>query len=212
MSAALRTLRLAFAALALTAIVVQFLSGSTGSAFRALNFFSFFTIQGNLLGIAALVAAALGREASSRRLDLLRSAAVFALVVIGLVFALLLADLQEELQVTKPWVDTVLHRVMPVVLVADWLLDPPDRRIPARSALGWLGFPAAWTAYTLVRGAITGWYPYPFIDPGIHSAGRVAVNCVAILLGMLAVIGLVVAVGNALRARSIPLWGTMSSR
>ena len=32
-------------------------------------------------------------------------------------------------------------------------------------------------SYTFARGAITGWYPYPFIDPGIHSAGGLIVNC-----------------------------------
>jgi hypothetical protein len=201
---ALRILRLGFAALALTAMAVQFASGSSGSAFRALNFFSFFTIQGNLIAVAVLLAGALGPGPSSPRRDLVRGAAVLYLVVIGLVFALLLADLQEQLQLTKPWVDTVLHRVMPVVLAADWLLDPPEHRLALRSALAWLAFPAAWTAYTLVRGAITGWYPYPFIDPAVHSAGRVAVNCVAILVGMLAVTALVVAVGNVLRARSAP--------
>lgn len=208
---ALRIARLGFAALALTAIVVQLVSGSTGSGFRALNFFSFFTIQANLLAIVALVAAALQSGPASRRLDLLRGAAVFALVLTGLVFALLLADIQEDLQLTKPWVDTVLHRVMPVVLAADWLLDPPDHRIAWRSSLAWLAFPAAWTAYTLVRGAITGWYPYPFVDPGVHSAGRVALNCAVIFLGMLVVVGLLVAVGDALagRRRAIPLGGTI---
>jgi hypothetical protein len=210
---ALRIARLGFAALAVTAIVDQFASRSTGSGFEALNFFSFFTIQANLLAIVALVAAALQSGPASRRLDLLRGAAVFALVLTGLVFALLLADVQEDLQLTKPWVDTVLHRVMPLVLAADWLLDPPEHRIAWRSALAWLAFPAAWTTYTLVRGAITGWYPYPFIDPGVHSAGRVAVNCVVIFLGMLVIIGVLVAVGNALRVRrrsEIPLGGTMS--
>ena len=36
-------------------------------------------------------------------------------IVVQLVFALLLAHLQEKLQLTKPWVDAVLHQVMPIV-------------------------------------------------------------------------------------------------
>jgi hypothetical protein len=58
-------------------------------------------------------------------------------VVTGLVFALLLADLQEELQLTKPWVDAVLHQVMPIVLALDWLLDPPTAA--CRFARRWHG-------------------------------------------------------------------------
>ena len=196
----LRILRLGFAALALTAIVVQLFSGSSESAFRALNFFSFFTVQANLIGVAVLAAGALGRSPGASA----RGAAVLYLVVTGLVFALLLADLQEELQLTKPWVDAVLHQVMPIVLAVDWLLDPPDRRLSLRAALAWLMFPAAWTVYTFARGAVTGWYPYPFIDPGVHSAGGLIVNCAAILIGFVAVAALIVAIGNALRRPLAP--------
>lgn len=194
MDAALRVLRPAFAALALTALGVQFFSRSTESAFKALNFVSFFTVQSNLIAVAALTAAALGH-----RHDLLRGAAVLYLAITGLVFALLLSGLQEDLQLTIPWVDTVLHRVMPIVVVVDWLLDPPERRLGVREALTWLAFPVAWTTYTLVRGAVTGWYPYPFIDPGLHGAGRVAVNCAVILVGFVAVAALVVVVGDVRR-------------
>jgi hypothetical protein len=194
----LRGARLGFALLALAAIVVQFATGAT-SSFKALNFVSFFTIQGNFVGIAVLLAGALGSAAPSVRRDFVRGAAVFYLVLIGIVFALLLAKVQEDLQLTKPWVDTVLHQLMPVVLVADWVVAPISARLSVRHALGWLVFPALWTAYTLIRGSVTSWYPYPFIDPGVHSAGRVALNCVVILLGMLVVIPLVVRVGNLRR-------------
>jgi hypothetical protein len=65
-------------------------------------------------------------------------------------------------------------------------------------------FPAAWTVYTFARGAVTGWYPYPFIDPEVHSAGGLIVNCAAILIGFVAVAALIVAIGNALRRPLAP--------
>ena len=43
-----------------------------------------------------------------------------------------------------------------------------------------LAFPVAWLVYTLVRGAVTGFYPYPFLDVDERGYAAVAVACVAI--------------------------------
>jgi hypothetical protein len=118
------------------------------------------------------------------------------------VYALLLSGDPAAVEATMPWVDTVLHRVMPVVMVADWLLFPPSTHIPVRAAAWWLAYPLAWTAYTLVRGAITDWYPYPFLDPSVHGATGVAGYAVGIAVAFGAVIALVAWVGNVRRART----------
>jgi hypothetical protein len=118
-----------------------------------------------------------------------------------IVFAVLLRDLQEELQTHVAWVDSVLHRVAPIVLMADWLIEPPHRPIPFRRALVWLGFPLVWLVLTLVRGAIDGRYPYPFLDPANGGYGLVALYCVAIFVLFLGVVWVVATVGTALRAR-----------
>ncbi len=28
-------------------------------------------------------------------------------------------------------------------------------------------FPIGWVIYTMIRGVVVGWYPYPFLDPSI---------------------------------------------
>ena len=53
-----------------------------------------------------------------------------------------------------------------------------------RDGLLWLAFPLVWTGLTLVRGAIDGWYPYPFLDPVNGGYGTVAVTVVAITLAL----------------------------
>jgi hypothetical protein len=45
-----------------------------------------------------------------------------------------------------------------------------------------LVWPLLWIAYTLIHGAITDWYPYPFIDVVTKGYGKVAVNIVAITI------------------------------
>ena len=156
--------RLAFATTAVVAMTYQFAS-SADSSFQQANFFSFFTIQSNILAVAALFLLVLvPRSGRTALVDGARSAAVLYMAITGVVFALLLSGLQEDLQTTIPWVDFVVHKLMPIVLVADWLIDPPRNRLPRWTVLAWLAYPLAWVAYTLARGAVVDWYPYPFVD------------------------------------------------
>jgi hypothetical protein len=83
-------------------------------AFAPGNFFSFFTIQSNVLGVVVLSLAALVPQASRTRLfDAVRTGVTLYLLITGVVFALLLAGLQAELQTTIPWVDFVLTSSCP---------------------------------------------------------------------------------------------------
>ena len=164
------------------------------------NFFSYFTIQSNLIAVVALLwAAATWRGPRSSTVDFFRGAATTYMTVTFVVFALLLADADVDTAIV--WVDRVLHRVIPIVLVADWLLDPPNVRTDRRRALWWVAYPMAWVLYVMVRGAIVGKYPYPFLDPANGGYGSVAIYSVAILVGMLLVIWAIVAIGNGMRQR-----------
>ncbi len=126
----LNVARLAFATVAIAAMTYQF-AMLNGPGYAQGNFFSFFTIQSNILAVGALFLLVLvPRERRTPLFDAARSAAVLYIAITGIVFALLLAGLQEELQTTIPWVDFVVHKLMPVVLVADWLVDPPRHRLP----------------------------------------------------------------------------------
>ena len=198
----LRLLRLALALLILTAIVVQFLHPDDPLAVAA-NFLSFFTIQSNLFAAGVLLFVATRASGPrSGRLDAVRGAATLYLVITGVVFAVLLSNVSEDLQLTLPWVDTVLHRLAPLALALDWLVDPPRSPVSRRSALAWLIYPAVWAAYTLVRGAITGWYPYPFIDVDAHGYPTVLLICAVLLAGFVLAALAVAAVGNRLGARA----------
>jgi hypothetical protein len=50
-------------------------------------------------------------------------------------------------------------------VIADWIFEPPPVRIPGESLWIWLLFPAAYLGYSLIRGPLVDWYPYPFLDP-----------------------------------------------
>jgi hypothetical protein len=155
-------------------IAYQFakLNGSEG--FSAGNFFSFFTIQSNIAAAATLLLTALVRQDErSKTFDAVRGAATFYIAITGAVFALLLSGHQEDLDTDVALVNFVVHFLTPLVLVVDWFLDPPRHRIGTRIAVLWLTYPVAWFAYTLIRGSVTGWYPYPFVDVNRHGYATV---------------------------------------
>ena len=188
--------RLALASVAIVGMTYQF-AVLNGPGYAKANFFSFFTIQSNIIAVAALFLLVL--VPSERRLpwfDGVRSAAVLYMAITGVVFALLLAGLQEELQTTTPWVDFVVHKLMPVVLVADWLVDPPRHRLPWWTVLAWLAYPFAWITYTLVRGEIVDWYPYPFVDVSKLGYGGVLGRSVGLAVGFAAAGAALLWLGN----------------
>jgi len=196
--------RLGFAALVLAAMGTQIESLVGLDVFRPARFFSFYTIQSNLLAAFIFIYGAyhaVARDRTAPAIDMLRGGATAYMALTGIVFALLLQGLQEELQTHIAWVDFVLHKAMPVAVVVDWLIDPPDQRIEFRRALLWLAYPLAWLAYTLIRGEIADWYPYPFVDAATHGYDHVASSSVAIFAGFLVVIVMTWFVGNLLRRR-----------
>ena len=185
-----------FAALTLAAILTQLADLAAAGTLNLVSYFSYFTIDSNLIAATVLlIGAARWRSEPSRRFDLVRGAAVVYMSVTGIVFTLLLSN--TDVDTAIPWVNTVVHELMPIVIVADWLLDPPRDRLTLRQGLLWLTFPLAWIAYTLIRGALVGLYPYPFLDPANGGYGSVLVYSIAILGLMTIVCWLTVVLGNA---------------
>ncbi|MDP3209059.1 MAG: Pr6Pr family membrane protein [Rhodoglobus sp.] len=86
-------------------------------------------------------------------------------VVTAVVYNVLLRGIPDEGFVVSPWPGEIMHVWIPIVLLLDWLVSP------GRPSLRWTGlriviiFPLVWLAFTLVRGALTAWYPYPFLQP-----------------------------------------------
>jgi hypothetical protein len=177
----MRVVRGAMAAAVVAAIVTQLVAGFDRDGFSAVNFFSYFTILSNVAALVALGAAALHPPLlGDDRFQALRGAATLYMTVTGIVYAVLLAPRVADLGLTEQWVNTVLHQVGPIVVVADWLLFPPERPPSMRVAASWLAFPVVWLGYTMVRAQIVDWYPYPFLDPDDKGVGGVIVACVGI--------------------------------
>jgi len=180
--------RLFFAALNIAAILTQLLySSQYALSFSFVNFFSFFTILSNVfVSIVFVVSAwylAQGRRPSPAD-DVLRGASVLYMAITGVVYSLLLSGIDVDLSLS--WVNLQLHYIMPIVVVLDWLYQPQLSKLNVKRIIPWLLFPLIYLVYTLVRGPIANWYPYPFLDPAQAGGyAGVALYCVGILGGYL---------------------------
>lgn len=180
-----------FGALALLAVIAQ-LQRHVGFSFNTVNFFSYFTNLSNLFAAVILLAGGqlLYENKTSRVYDILRGASVLYMAVVGIVFSLLLRN--TDLGTLIPWVNIVLHYVMPIIVVGYWFVSPPKSRINLKAAAYWLVLPVVYLVYSLIRGAALNWYPYPFLNPE-KSGGYpgVALYCALILI-IFVVFGLVI--------------------
>jgi len=170
--------RLIFAGILVVTIIAQYMQAMHADAFRPINFFSFFTIESNILAAVVLLIGGLCslQGKGPAWLPMLRGAVTLYMTTTGLVYVTLLA----HLEVSLPWANFVLHYVAPLVIFIDWLLDRPLVRISSRQALVWLVFPVLYLAYSLLRGPHAEWYPYPFLEPTNQGYLRVFLMCVGI--------------------------------
>jgi hypothetical protein len=173
--------------LGLMAIVTEVVTLTARGTFVPVNFFSFFTVESNIFAAVILIASGvlIGRKKQPSIVTMLRGASTLYMVTTGIVFSVLLSGLEANLLTAVPWDNIVLHYIMPVAVLVDWLVDPPRNRIRFKQAIVWLLYPIAYVIYSLVRGAMVGWYPYPFLNPAINGWTGIGLTTIGITLTVL---------------------------
>lgn len=147
---------------------------------QIVRLFSFFTIQSNLLVGGVSFALALRPERDAPGFRVIRLDALLCISVTGLVYNTVLRGL-GALTAAGLLSNFLLHVAAPVLAVLAWLLCGPRPRV-SWSTVGWsILYPVLWLVYTFIRGAVTGWFPYQFLDAGeigwggaLGGAGTVA--------------------------------------
>ena len=184
------SLRLIAVIAVVAAVLAQWLVSSGTPEYRPWNFFGYFTIQSNLfvaVAFALSLVAAARNTRSALALSVLRGAATVYIATTGVVYNTLLTNVDVSTSVS--WSNDVLHRVVPVWVVLDWLLFSDRARLLLRHVWWFLLYPAVWLVVVLVRGATDGWVPYPFLDPS-QGYGVVALYClgVAVFIALMGVL------------------------
>lgn len=144
-----------------------------------IRFFSYFTILTNLL--VAVSNTVLWLRPASRffsRADTQTALTVYILIV-GIIYNTVLRWLWQP-QGLQRVVDELLHSVIPVMSLLYWILFTARRRMEWKQCWPWLIYPLVYFVYVLVRGAASGFYPYPFIEVNRIGITQALVNALGI--------------------------------
>ena len=161
-------------------------------------YFSYFTILTNILVALTLTVPLVhprSRAAEFFSLPSVGTGVATSIAVVGIAYSLLLRHIWDP-QGMQLFADTLLHDVMPVAFLLYWWFAVPAGRLPWTEALIWTLYPLLYFVLVLLRGALSGQYPYPFIHAGEFGYHRVLLNATGILLSFLAIGLLLTAVGR----------------
>ena len=148
------------------------------------RYFSFFTILTNIL-VAVCLTTLLIKPQSRLGKFFLRPAALTAITVyitiVGIVYNVILRSIWDPTGLQRI-VDELLHSVIPLLFMFYWLLFVPKADLEWRDILTWLIYPLIYIICILSRGALSEFYPYPFIDVVTIGYDRVLINSAGLMV------------------------------
>jgi hypothetical protein len=172
--------------------------GGQGAGHGLMVYLGYFTILSNLLATVAGTAVALAPSTRAgawfSRPGVLTAITAVLLVVAG-AYHLLLRQLWDPQELQK-LADIALHYLVPALVLAWWWLAARRPSLHWRAIPAWTAFPLGYLVYALVRGELTGLYPYPFIDAASLGYGAALANAAGLLLVFCAVAAALVLVGR----------------
>ena len=191
-----KRLFLIFAALSGSfALILQFYlmltNSKNGIAFTITNYFSFFTILTNTLVTIFYFSMLLPKSKAHAFFSKPghSTAVTLYILIVGLVYQLILRFTWSPEGIAMI-VDELLHSVNPLLFLIAWIFIFKKNNLNWSLLLKWLIYPLAYLVYSLIRGSIVNWYPYPFIDVtkiGIQQSlvNSLMVTAMFVLIGSL---------------------------
>jgi hypothetical protein len=163
-----------------------------------IDYFSFFTIETNLLialGLTIFCARPQAEQFLTR--PSVKSALVVYIIIVGVVYAVLLRNLWHP-QGVRLLADMVLHDAIPFLYPFYWLAFLPKGSLRWSDPVWWLVFPVLYFLYSMLRGAAFGIYLYPFFDVAQLGFARVSMNGIGLLAGFFGLGVILTAIDHAL--------------
>jgi len=170
------------------AVIVQFYLHMQNSpvpvAEKTLRFFGYFTIDTNILCALCLTFIAL--QGNSRLGKFFRKAATVTaltvyITIVGITYNILLRNTWNP-QGMQKLVDELLHSVIPIYFVLFWFIFVPIGNLKWKNSFPWLIYPILYMVYAIILGAITKFYPYPFVDVNELGYSKALINSLIVLV------------------------------
>ena len=171
-------------------VIWQVTDRTLNNNFRPFEYFAYFSIITAIFAGALLLVVgvrALRNLEEGKRLEIAKLSLTVAMVVVGVVYHALLSDVANDVRdgdyVWPVFPNEFIHTYAPILIVLEYLVSQKTFNIRLRAALWVAVFPLVWLMFSVIRGSITNWWPYWFINP----------NGEAGLIGMLSYIGAITA-------------------
>jgi len=84
----------------------------------------------------------------------------------------------------------MVHVVNPILYILYCLFFRTEGNLKWRDGIKWIIFPFIYLIYSLVRGEMIDWYPYPFLNASKFGYSKVFLN-IAIMLVIFLVAGMI---------------------
>lgn len=94
------------------------------------------------------------------------------------------------------FLDNMLHVAIPILYILYWLCFVTKGKLNWKNGFYWLLFPLAYLVYSLVRGSVVKWYPYPFLNASKLGYGQVSINILIMLFVFLISGSALIAINN----------------
>lgn len=131
-----------------------------------IRYFSFYTILTNIL-VALYSTFLLLKPGSGTKNHFLRptvSAAITVYItIVGIIYNTILRHLWNPKGLDMI-ADELLHLIIPVMFILYWLIFVPKGELKWKNVFPWLIYPLVYFVWVLIFGALSGFYPYPFIN------------------------------------------------
>ncbi len=173
------------------ALVIQFYltiaySPESGLSYlqSVIKFFSFMTILTNILVTLTYLIPLLSPES---KLGLYlespfsESGVLVYILIVGIIYHLILANVWNP-KGLQLFADILLHTVIPFMYLIYWILFTEKGTQKYVNCIKWLIYPLIYVIYILIRGALSGMYPYPFLNVTVLGFTSVLQNIFLITL------------------------------
>ncbi|MGG9970229.1 Pr6Pr family membrane protein [Ferruginibacter sp. SUN002] len=170
-----------------------------------IRFFSYFTILTNLFIAICSTVLFLNPHSSFGKFfqqQQTRTALTIYIVVVGIIYNTILRFIWDP-QGMQRVVDELLHLIIPVLFLLYWLIIVKKDSLQYKNVFPWLLYPFIYAVIVFIRGAYSGFYPYPFIDADKLGWNKALQNAGLLTVFFLAVSLLFVAFGKFISKRKL---------
>jgi len=161
-------------------------------------YFSFFTILTNILVALFFTVTAFQVKKFPYKL-LSTSGAITAvtafILIVGLVYQIALRSIWEPTGL-QFIVDELLHTIIPLFMLIYWFFNVTKDDLQLRTVFKWLVYPVTYIIFIIVRGYLSGYYPYPFLNIKEIGFEKTMMNITIIIALAITIFVVLSSIGN----------------